>query len=66
MIRVNLSKKLLFYSKLAAQQNDGKGRSCMSVVMGNDVLSSYGRMLLSKNAFFNSNYVSDMMANLAQ
>lgn len=58
MMRVNLSKKLLFYSKHSFQQNENQINKLSNLCLTNNVLKSCGMTLLSKNRFFHSDFVN--------
>ena len=58
MMRVNLGKKLVFYSKHSLQQNENQINKLSNICLTNNVLKSCGMALLSKNRFFHSNLVN--------
>jgi hypothetical protein len=66
MIRVNFSKKLLFYSKQTLQHKENRINKLKSVYLADNVLNSYGMGMQSKNRFFHSDFVNTMIQGMAQ
>lgn len=58
MMRVNLGKKLVFYSKHSLQQNENQINKLSNICLTNNVLKLSGMTLVSKNRFFHSNLVN--------
>lgn len=66
MMRVNVGKKLVFYSKQTLMQNETQINKPINQNLVINVLNSFGVSLLSKNRLFHSNFVNQMMQGLAQ